>query len=174
MAKGKFLQENHESTTRLQFFISVTKEEMTKPRTCYPSSATSNLGTGKDSHVISKFKPKIRIVHIYAPEIIKTDAANFRELVQRLTGKPEDERGVRGKSKTALTKDPTKKTLIVKEDEEFLSVQSGVRVKNEQKVEEVEDDIWRSKSNEKFSGFLDGFSELDGYMEELSTVVNQN
>ncbi|KAI3923966.1 hypothetical protein MKW92_019748 [Papaver armeniacum] len=48
------------------------------------------LGMHTDSHVISKFtmKPKIRIVHIYAPEIIKTDAANFRELVQRLTGKP--------------------------------------------------------------------------------------
>ncbi|RZC77443.1 hypothetical protein C5167_001583 [Papaver somniferum] len=48
------------------------------------------LGMHTDSHVISKFtmKPKIRIVHIYAPEIIKTDASNFRELVQRLTGKP--------------------------------------------------------------------------------------
>ncbi|MCL7040012.1 hypothetical protein MKW94_006093 [Papaver nudicaule] len=48
------------------------------------------LGMHTDSHVISKFtmKPKIRIVHIFAPEIIKTDAANFRELVQRLTGKP--------------------------------------------------------------------------------------
>ncbi|XP_039141930.1 VQ motif-containing protein 17-like [Dioscorea cayenensis subsp. rotundata] len=37
------------------------------------------------SHTISKLKPKIRIVHIFAPEIIKTDAANFRELVQKLT-----------------------------------------------------------------------------------------
>ncbi|OVA13059.1 VQ [Macleaya cordata] len=46
------------------------------------------LAMHKDSHVISKFKPKIRIVHIFAPEIIKTDVANFRELVQRLTGKP--------------------------------------------------------------------------------------
>ncbi|XP_015691610.2 nuclear speckle RNA-binding protein B-like [Oryza brachyantha] len=31
---------------------------------------------------------KIRIVHVLAPEVIKTDARNFRELVQRLTGKP--------------------------------------------------------------------------------------
>ncbi|KAL2228276.1 VQ motif-containing protein 17-like [Sesamum indicum] len=36
----------------------------------------------------SRRKPKIRIIHIFAPEIIKTDAANFRELVQRLTGNP--------------------------------------------------------------------------------------
>ncbi|XP_072963763.1 VQ motif-containing protein 17-like [Typha angustifolia] len=33
-------------------------------------------------------KPKIRIVHIFAPEIIHTDIDNFRHLVQRLTGKP--------------------------------------------------------------------------------------
>ncbi|KAK7323893.1 hypothetical protein VNO77_27395 [Canavalia gladiata] len=154
---------------------------MTKLHTCYPSSASSKLGIGRDSHVISKFKPKIRIIHIYAPEIIKTDAANFRELVQRLTGKPEDEWGGRNKSKTALTKDPIdfhpKKAMIMQEDEEeFLSLQNGLRVKDEHKEEEVEDGTWRSKSNEKFSGYLDGFSELDGFMGELGTmpVVNQN
>ncbi|KAK1602953.1 hypothetical protein QYE76_037605 [Lolium multiflorum] len=32
-------------------------------------------------------RPAIRIIHIIAPEIIKTDAANFRDLVQRLTGR---------------------------------------------------------------------------------------
>jgi hypothetical protein len=32
-------------------------------------------------------RPKIKIIHITAPEIIKTDVANFRDLVQRLTGK---------------------------------------------------------------------------------------
>src|ERR1044072_325852 len=45
----------------------------------------------RDSHTISKSKPKIRIIHIFAPEIIKTDAENFRELVQKLTGKPSGE-----------------------------------------------------------------------------------
>jgi len=33
-------------------------------------------------------RPKIKIIHIIAPEIIKTDVAHFRDLVQRLTGKP--------------------------------------------------------------------------------------
>ncbi|XP_030484493.2 uncharacterized protein LOC115700955 [Cannabis sativa] len=56
-----------------------------------------SLAIRKDSKTISKVssstiinttKPKIRIIHIFAPEIIKTDVANFRELVQRLTGKP--------------------------------------------------------------------------------------
>ncbi|KAL2458250.1 vq motif-containing protein 25 [Abeliophyllum distichum] len=48
----------------------------------------SKLRLDKYSHTISKIKPKIRIIHIVAPEIIKTDVQNFRELVQRLTGKP--------------------------------------------------------------------------------------
>ena len=32
-------------------------------------------------------RPAIKIIHIIAPEIIKTDAANFRDLVQQLTGR---------------------------------------------------------------------------------------
>ncbi|KAG4382030.1 hypothetical protein JHK82_043914 [Glycine max] len=144
---------------------------MTKLHTCYPSSASSKLGIDKDSHVISKTKPKIRIIHVYAPEIIKTDAANFKELVQRLTGKPKEEEGRgKSKSKTALTKDPKDshpKKVMVMQDDEFLSLQNRTRVKNEYKEEEIQDDMWRSKSNEKFSGFLDGFLELDGFMEEL-------
>jgi hypothetical protein len=32
--------------------------------------------------------PTIRVIHIYAPKIIKTDVANFRSTVQRLTGRP--------------------------------------------------------------------------------------
>ncbi|KAK7243463.1 hypothetical protein RIF29_38260 [Crotalaria pallida] len=162
---------------------------MTKLHTCYPSSASSKLGIERDSHVISKFKPpKIRIIHIYAPEIIKTDAANFRELVQRLTGKPEDEgAGVRNSKTTAPIKDPMdlypKKAMImedeeeIEDEEEFLNLQNEIRVKNQhQDEEQVEDEIWRrSKSNEnKFSGFFDGFSELDGFMEELSSknIIN--
>ncbi|CAA2966714.1 VQ motif-containing protein 25-like [Olea europaea var. sylvestris] len=63
----------------------------------------SKLAIHKDSHTINKLKPKIRIIHIVAPEIIKTDAENFRELVQRLTGKP-----------TAEVKDTTKEKREVK------------------------------------------------------------
>ncbi|WVZ87579.1 hypothetical protein U9M48_034193 [Paspalum notatum var. saurae] len=42
------------------------------------------------SHAIAKAPPprKIRIIHVLAPEVIKTEARHFRELVQRLTGKP--------------------------------------------------------------------------------------
>ncbi|KAL2478551.1 VQ motif-containing protein motif-containing protein 25 [Forsythia ovata] len=56
--------------------------------TCDSILTPSKLRLDKYSHTISKIKPKIRIIHIVAPEIIKTDVQNFRELVQRLTGKP--------------------------------------------------------------------------------------
>lgn len=148
---------------------------MKKQHTFYSTSTSSNLGVNKDSQIISKAKPKIRIIHIYAPEIIKTDVANFRELVQRLTGKPEDHEkgGARSKSKDSMDLH-LEKAMIVREDEkDFLSLQNGISVKNETEEEEK----WRrSKSNEKFNGFLDGFSEYDGFMEELSTMplLNQN
>ncbi|KAJ7976007.1 VQ motif-containing protein [Quillaja saponaria] len=66
---------------------------MMKKHTCMsnkssPSSSSSPLAMHKNSQTISKTKPKIRIIHIFAPEIIRTDVENFRELVQRLTGKP--------------------------------------------------------------------------------------
>ncbi|CAJ1958331.1 unnamed protein product [Sphenostylis stenocarpa] len=97
--------QHSQSTTRLLLSIRIIKEEMTKLHSSSPSSASSKLGIDRDSHAISKFKSEIRIVHVFAPEIIEIDAANFRELVQKLTGKPEEGRG-RRKSKTALTKDP--------------------------------------------------------------------
>ncbi|KAL5215819.1 hypothetical protein ABZP36_007220 [Zizania latifolia] len=53
------------------------------------SSSSSAMGARKLSHSIAKAPPrKIRIVHDLAPEVIKTEARHFRELVQRLTGKP--------------------------------------------------------------------------------------
>ena len=41
----------------------------------------------------------------------------------------------------------------------FASLQNGVRIK-----EEDEEEIWR---NENLNGFFDGFSDLDGFVEEL-------
>ncbi|CAO2036923.1 unnamed protein product [Urochloa humidicola] len=54
-------------------------------------SASSSAATSPHrlSHSIAKAPPrKIRIIHVLAPEIIKTEPRHFRELVQRLTGKP--------------------------------------------------------------------------------------
>jgi hypothetical protein len=46
------------------------------------------------SHAIPKTPPrKIRIVHVLAPEVIKTEARDFRKVVQRLTGMPSSQKG---------------------------------------------------------------------------------
>ncbi|CAN8318420.1 unnamed protein product [Cochlearia groenlandica] len=50
--------------------------------------SSSRVSMNKNSQIITKIKPKIRIIHIFAPEIIKADVKNFRSLVQSLTGKP--------------------------------------------------------------------------------------
>ena len=54
----------------------------------FNEASSSRVSLNKNSQVISKIKPKIRIIHIFAPEVIKTDVKNFRSLVQSLTGKP--------------------------------------------------------------------------------------
>ncbi|KAI5083639.1 hypothetical protein GOP47_0003382 [Adiantum capillus-veneris] len=52
------------------------------------SHGGSCLGISSSSHPIAakKKQPIIRVVHVFAPTLIKTDPANFRALVQRLTG----------------------------------------------------------------------------------------
>ncbi|KAK4777530.1 hypothetical protein SAY87_017717 [Trapa incisa] len=48
---------------------------------------TPSLPIYRPPRHIAKVKPEIRIIHVFTPEVIKTDTENFRELVQRLTGK---------------------------------------------------------------------------------------
>ncbi|MCO5571073.1 hypothetical protein L7F22_024804 [Adiantum nelumboides] len=54
------------------------------------SSHGGSLDLSSSSHPIAKKQQKkqpiIRVVHVYAPTLIKTDPANFRSLVQKLTG----------------------------------------------------------------------------------------
>lgn len=55
------------------------------------SYANAGLELSSSSHSIAKHNlkkkgPIIRVVHVFAPKLIKTDAANFRTLVQKLTG----------------------------------------------------------------------------------------
>ncbi|KAL3534177.1 hypothetical protein ACH5RR_002638 [Cinchona calisaya] len=130
-------------------------------------------------------KPKIRIIHIFAPEIIKTDVANFRELVQRLTGKPTDEHT---KNNMSCTKKKLPRLLIPGNKNEAsrnISTSSfpyhhhhqlihkplakkmgfhysefiGERIKGEE-------EIWRGANSG--GGFLGGFAELEGFMEQLN------
>ncbi|KAL2501594.1 VQ motif-containing protein motif-containing protein 25 [Forsythia ovata] len=118
------------------------KRVMEKKQTCVSSS----LAIRKTSQIISKVKPKIRIIHIFAPEIIKTDAANFRELVQSLTGKPTDS--------NCSKKEPR---VLSSNKQMELAMITGFH---------SEEDIWTSSN--AGGGFLTGFNEFDGFMQEIN------
>ncbi|XP_019168122.1 PREDICTED: VQ motif-containing protein 25-like isoform X3 [Ipomoea nil] len=65
------------------------------------SSSSSEVSMHKGwPHATTKVqaKPKIRIVHLIPPEVIKTSVHDFCEIVQRLTGKPAVDGGSRGSS----------------------------------------------------------------------------
>ncbi|OWM82657.1 VQ motif-containing protein 25-like [Punica granatum] len=127
-------------------------------------SSPSALSMRKDSHSISKTKPKIRIIHIFAPEIIKTDVDNFRELVQRLTGKPagNDQKSLRRIKKSRMV---CRKGSMIFHDKyedpgqlQSSSESRGMVVKRE------ELGIWNADSS---GSFLNGFEHLDGYVQAL-------
>ncbi|CAI9765684.1 unnamed protein product [Fraxinus pennsylvanica] len=138
-------------------------EAMLQKQTCIinktPSAA---LGMHKNSQKISKIKPKIRIIHIFAPEIIKTDAANFRELVQRLTGKPTEKlRSCNKKSCPRNVEDPR----ILAEKME-LAMKNGFQGSGFKERIKVEEEIWRNSNTD--ADFLCGFSEFDGFMQDIN------
>ncbi|CAK7342344.1 unnamed protein product [Dovyalis caffra] len=145
-----------------------------QPAAFMPSSITpSPLTMHKNSHTIAKVKPKIRIIHIFAPEIIKTDVANFRELVQRLTGKPTTDQkgGCKKKLRRARIQDQPrnfnnnnlcdKKAVVTKKVE--LRSGFGSTLGSRERVKE-EEEMWNGAN---LGGFLGGFTDLDGFIQEL-------
>lgn len=125
------------------------------------SRTSASTPLNKNSQNISKLKPKIRIIHIFAPEIIKTDVANFRELVQRLTGKPSE---TKKRSRISSTKKliPKKLELI-----NCNNYPSELIMREKIKGEEQED-IWRNANYG--DGFLGGFQEFDGFMQDFNQI----
>lgn len=117
-----------------------------------------------DSHVISKFKPKVRITHILSPEIIKTDAADFRELVQRLTGKPKGRKSSKEKTNTEMiTANDTFESNCCKLSEAAAGLCNGCPSSgSEERIKEEE--AW----GEENSSFFGGFGDLEGFMQGLS------
>ncbi|KAL0910561.1 hypothetical protein M5K25_021555 [Dendrobium thyrsiflorum] len=104
----------------------------------------SSLTLCKKSHSI--LKPKIRIVHIFAPEIIKTDPSNFRQLVQLLTGKPE---------KKKKKKKQQQQVALMAEETEMKNME---RLKEEKEEEEEERKAWMLRNS---GGSLTDFGEVD-------------
>uniref|UniRef100_A0A6N2K494 VQ domain-containing protein n=1 Tax=Salix viminalis TaxID=40686 RepID=A0A6N2K494_SALVM len=140
----------------------------------------SKLGMHRDSHVISKLvKPKVRIIHIFAPEIIKTDAADFRELVQRLTGQPCESKGlIRKKAGSSGTADKRKKSTagssICDQSNKTpmhqlpeLGLPSLIR-SEKLKVGVEANKMWGGECSSSNCNFLDGFGDLNGFIHDLS------
>ncbi|XVF56010.1 hypothetical protein PTKIN_Ptkin06aG0082100 [Pterospermum kingtungense] len=145
------------------------------------SSPSSPLSIGKDSLTISKEKPKIRIIHIFAPEIIKTDVANFRELVQRLTGKPSQDHKGRCKKKPRIvrsndTQEPRitgfceNKPVVAAAMAKKMELRTGflAGLETRERVKEEDQGMWNmSNISDNSGGFLSGFGDLDGFIQEL-------
>ncbi|KAL1533988.1 VQ motif-containing protein 25-like [Salvia divinorum] len=120
----------------------------------------------RNSKTISKTKPEIRIIHIFAPEIIKTDATNFRELVQRLTGKPtEADPSSRGTTKMKARKKVARIFPATKKTEMAMSMRAGFHADFRERIK-GEEEIWSSANSG--AGFLGGFADFDGFMQEIN------
>ncbi|KAF3442641.1 hypothetical protein FNV43_RR16557 [Rhamnella rubrinervis] len=153
------------------------EEIMTKKQTVSnPFSSSQPLGIHRDSQTISKTKPKIRIIHIFAPEIIKTDVANFRELVQRLTGKPTETGHCKKKprvpireehSSTSALSDKPLMTTTKKIDLIKTGYRPNLDAKDQRSVKEEERMTWNIGENVSSGGFLDRFADLEGFIQEL-------
>ncbi|CAI8602232.1 unnamed protein product [Vicia faba] len=151
--------------------------------TCIANSNKSKtLAMHKDSHIISKIKPKIRIIHIFAPEIIKTDAENFRELVQKLTGKPSEEKK-NFKKKTRAIIEGISKNEGIREQDSSRSTSSGSGLSSEdcpRKEMLSNGGFWgldltmdrvikeEVRDGESCGGYLGGFSDLEGFISEIN------
>ncbi|KAL6532918.1 hypothetical protein OROGR_013878 [Orobanche gracilis] len=120
----------------------------------------------KNSQTTSRTKSEIRIIHIFAPQIIKTDASNFRELVQRLTGKPKDNEQSTKKPKTKFTEQEPRNTTTTaatttnNNNNNFRSNKvKGFHAEGFGEKINGEEEIWRDSNTG--GGFLGGFSEFD-------------
>lgn len=101
--------------------------------------------------------PKVRIIHIIAPDIIKTDVSNFRELVQRLTGKPPKPIGGGGG-----TSNKKRKTQCI--DAAYTPEKKPKIEEQTIKLERVEDSkAWFDDANSVSNGCLKSLEEEDGF-----------
>lgn len=130
-----------------------------------PSCCKHSYKMHRDSHTISKLKPKIRIIHIIAPEIIKTDVENFRELVQRLTGKHAARDQVKGKKER---RKKIESSSPQQEDQHrlmmnMLQQENTTRIMKEEESSSHEEGIYGSSSN----GSLSGFGSMEGFIQDL-------
>ncbi|TMX02540.1 hypothetical protein EJD97_021154 [Solanum chilense] len=153
-------------------------KQITTSATTSPSCCKNNYKMNRDSHSISKLKPKIRIIHIIAPEIIKTDVENFRDLVQRLTGKnaTREVKGKKGKKERKKIESQEQQQQQRRQQEEdqqqhmmmmnMLHQSNNYRMKEEESSSH-EEGIYGSTIENSSNGFLSGFGSMEGFIQDL-------
>ncbi|XP_027351072.1 VQ motif-containing protein 25 [Abrus precatorius] len=145
------------------------------------NSHPPSLAMQKSSQTISKTKPKIRIIHIIAPQIIKTDIENFRELVQKITGKPSGQNYCKKKptiaSGTAGMESIHQESTSGKSNsfsglsnDKPKSMAENMDLRNEgldHSWERVKEEIELFSDELSCGRYLGGFSELEGFTSEV-------
>lgn len=79
MAPHHAVDNHHHSVPAKPSPLSVTKNNAGKPAPAAPYK--------RDLQSAMHNAPQVRVIHIFAPKVIKTDVANFRSTVQKLTGR---------------------------------------------------------------------------------------
>ncbi|XP_010506019.1 PREDICTED: VQ motif-containing protein 17-like [Camelina sativa] len=128
----------------------------------------------KQSKTLTKSKPKIRIIHIFAPEIIKTDVSNFREIVQNLTGKQDHYHDLHHQK--VVKRNPISRVSHHDHDHHHhhqvhdMNKSHGFCINSEAEDEEEEGMVsmtWNGHGGESSGGFLNGLGDYDGFIQEL-------
>ncbi|EOA29131.1 hypothetical protein CARUB_v10025399mg [Capsella rubella] len=121
----------------------------------------STISMHKQSRTLAKSKPKIRIIHIFAPEIIKTDVSNFREIVQNLTGKQDHH-----PHQKVLKRNPRSRRS---HDHQVHDIHKshGFCINSEAAEEEGMVSMTWNGSGGSSGGFLNGLGDYDGFIHEL-------
>lgn len=126
--------------------------------------STPTIAMHKQSRTLTKSKPKIRIIHIFAPEIIKTDVSNFREIVQQLTGKQDHHHDL--PHQKSLKRNPRSRGSHDHHQVHDMNKSHGFCINSEE--EGMVSMTWNGNGGESSSGgFLNGLGDFDGFIQEL-------
>ncbi|XP_058225164.1 VQ motif-containing protein 17 [Rhododendron vialii] len=112
-------------------------------------STESKRGMNRDSQVISKVKPKPRmprITHIFAPEVIKTDEASFRDLVQKLTGKP---------SGSETRHENTNSPPTIEQRSKYIRTENDVHIRYGERIKEESEEIFGGEDSNSFVDLIE-------------------
>ncbi|KAL1206920.1 VQ motif-containing protein 17 [Cardamine amara subsp. amara] len=132
-----------------------------------------NIAMHNQSRKVTKSKPEIRIIHIFAPEIIKADVSNFRQIVQNLTGKQDHhhhhdlhhQKDLKRNSKSRVSHGHDDDRHQVHDMNKSHGFSTNSEVEDEE--EEMVSVTWNGSGGESSGGFLNSLGTFDDFIQEL-------